>query len=114
MTCPKQALVHPVDPTRECADSVRRDVERVLQLTDLESAFTMVRCADDAPRIRGASMLDSAYGEITRRLDASGLSTGRTAFELGAYAVAVTQRYVSIVHPTLDSRPPSSIASLPP
>ena len=95
------------------ADSVRRDVERVLQLTDLEPAFTMVRCADDAPRIRGASTLDSAYGEITRRLDASRVSTGRTAFELGAYAVAVTRRYVSIVHPSLDSRPPSSITSLP-
>ncbi len=95
------------------ADSVRRDVERVLQLTDLEPTFTMVRCADDAPRIRNASTLESAYGEITRRLDASRVSTGRTAFELGAYAVGVTQRYVSSVHQSLDSRPPSSITSLP-
>ena len=75
------------------ADSLRRDVERVLQLTDLELAFTLVRCPDDLPRARGMSTIEASYAAISTRLDA--LRTGeRRALEYAADAADVARRFV--------------------
>lgn len=76
------------------ADSVRRDVERVLQLSELEHAFAVVRCADDLPRLTGASSLDGSYAAITARLDRLLVSAERTACEVDPYGVATASRHV--------------------
>ena len=75
------------------ADSLRRDVERVLQLTDLEFAFAIVRCADDLPRMRGVSTLEGSYAVIGQRLEALRV-TERAAMECSAYAAGVASRTV--------------------
>ena len=75
------------------ADSLRRDVERVLQLTDLEHAFTLVRCADDLPRVSGTSTLEGSYAVISKRLDA--LRVGdRSAIECTVHAADVARRLI--------------------
>lgn len=73
------------------ADSLRRDVERVLQLTDLEWAFTFVRCSDDLPRARGVSSVEGAYVAINQRLDALG-GGDRRAVEYTAHAADIARR----------------------
>ena len=96
------------------ADSIRRDVDLVLEQTEMALAFSIVRCADDLPRTRGASSLGSAYTAITRRLDALGVSGPRTAFERGAYARDGALKHVSHVHAAHDFSLPSSDISLYP
>lgn len=73
------------------ADSIRRDVDRVLQLTELEHAFAFTRCADDLPRLTGKSSLESAYAAISIRLDGLRISTGRSAVEVTESGAAVAR-----------------------
>lgn len=61
------------------ADSVRRDVERVIQLAELEFAFAMIRCSDDLPHTRGVSSLENSNLAIARRLHGLGVSRRQTA-----------------------------------
>jgi beta-phosphoglucomutase-like phosphatase (HAD superfamily) len=78
------------------ADSIRADVERVLAMTPLADRFATIRCADDAPRIVGASSLESSYAAIAQRLGRLSAATERTATELTAIeataAIADTAR----------------------
>ena len=75
------------------SDSLRRDVERILQLTDLELAFTFVRCPDDLPRARGVSTLEGSYLAISKRLDSLGV-LDRRAIECTLGAADVARRLV--------------------
>ncbi len=84
------------------ADSLRRDVERVLQLTDLEFAFAFTRCADDQPRTAGASTLRSAYIAITQRLDRSAAPMERSALEVSTYAATIAAPFVATVSVVTD------------
>lgn len=80
------------------ADSDRAEVESVLRLTELDSLFSLVRCADDAPRAIGKSSLVNAYNVISSRLDALGVSGKREAYECGEHAHAEAQKHVSHAH----------------
>ena len=73
------------------SDSLRRDVERVLQLTDLELSFTFIRCPDDLPRTRGVGTLEASYAAISKRLDSLGVED-RTAIECTSDAANVARR----------------------
>ncbi|MBL0169295.1 MAG: hypothetical protein IPP90_01025 [Gemmatimonadaceae bacterium] len=61
------------------ADSIRRDVDRVIQLAEMEFAFTMIRCSDDLPRTIGVSSLENSNAAIARRLHGLGVSRRQTA-----------------------------------
>ncbi len=50
-------------------DSQRREVEPVLRLANLEDSMIFIRCADDLPRMQGASMLRASYEAIDARLE---------------------------------------------
>jgi beta-phosphoglucomutase-like phosphatase (HAD superfamily) len=80
-------------------DSLRRDVERVLQLTDLDLAFLFVRCPDDIPRARGVSTLESSYAAISARLDALGVGD-RRAIEYTACAADVARHVLGQAYST--------------
>lgn len=73
------------------SDGSRRDVEPALAQLGLELAFTFVRCADDLPRVAGASSLESSYVAIAHRLDQLRVSTERSAQEASAYAADVAR-----------------------
>ena len=75
------------------SDSLRRDVERVLQLTDLELAFAFVRCPDDLPKARGVSSLEGSYAAIIKRLDSLGVED-RSAIECTTRVVDVARRLI--------------------
>ena len=83
------------------ADSIRRDVEPILRQAGLEDAFTLVRCSDDAPRVPGATSLESSYAEITRRLDLLRMSAERTAIEADHRVAVVARHYVGSAHVAL-------------
>lgn len=89
------------------ADSQRRDVEPLLRLADLDDAFTFVRCSDDAPRLPGATSLESSYAEISRRLDVLRVSAARSAIETDHRVAVVARHYVGQVHvePTVEPTP---------
>jgi phosphoglycolate phosphatase-like HAD superfamily hydrolase len=56
------------------ADSVRRDVERVLEASGLAPIITLVRCSDDEPlRSLSESMFVQSYGAIATRLGRLGV-----------------------------------------
>ena len=80
------------------ADSLRRDVEPLLRLAGLDDAFTFVRCIDDSPKLTGATCLESAYAEITRRLDLLREPAERTAIEADQRVAIVARHYVGHVH----------------
>lgn len=98
------------------ADSHRRDVEGILRQWDLESVFTIVRCADDLPKAMNSppesvlvnssmyrptnSSVISSYTAITARLDALGVPNHRTALELSLVAQDTARQFFgSIVSP---------------
>lgn len=78
------------------ADTHRRDVESVLRQWELDLAFTLVRCADDLPRVAGATSVVSSYHAITTRLDALRVSGERRAWENSPNAVLVAQAVLGI------------------
>ncbi|MEO7362473.1 MAG: hypothetical protein ABI120_19240 [Gemmatimonadaceae bacterium] len=53
------------------ADSLRRDVEPLLAMAELDSIVSFVRCADDGDRATAhgiGSMVEKSYADITRRM----------------------------------------------
>lgn len=82
------------------ADSARAEVNVVLEMGGLASAFSFVRCSDDAPRVTGhASVLD-AWHAIDRRLQSSGISPAqRDAVELTPYTHDVARPFVAHMRP---------------
>lgn len=73
------------------SDGWRRDVEPALAQLGLELAFTFARCADDLPRVAGASSVGSSYAAIVHRLDTLRVSTERRGYEASAYAADVAR-----------------------
>ncbi len=51
------------------SDSQRHEVEPVLRLAGLEDSMLFLRCADDLPRVPGASVLQASYEAIAHRLE---------------------------------------------
>lgn len=54
------------------ADSARRDVSSIMALGALEHVFMFIRCSDDAPRLPGASTLESSMAAISARVRPAG------------------------------------------
>ena len=77
------------------SDSLRRDVDRALMMSGLEQVFAFVRCADDAPRMPGATMIDSAYRAIVRRLESTAIVGSIRALEFGEDAASSASRHVT-------------------
>lgn len=83
------------------ADSHRRDVEGVLRQWDLESAFTLVRCADDLPRTMNDSTVYTSYVAIAARLDALDVGARRVAWECAPYAQESAGQFCEITDPAV-------------
>jgi hypothetical protein len=84
------------------ADSARRDVSRVLELSSLENLLLFVRCGDDAPRLPQRSSLDSSWAAIDARLTSIGVPTAqRLGFEHSELAADAARPFVaSVQRPT--------------
>lgn len=78
------------------ADSHRREVESVLRQWELGLAFTLVRCADDLPRVPNATSVESSYHAIVTRLDALRVSGERRAVENSPHAVRIAQSILGV------------------
>lgn len=77
------------------SDSQRREVELLLQLAGLEDSVLFVRCADDAPRVMGATSLEASHRAIAARLDAQRIGRDeRVAVEYDAHSAAQAAPFV--------------------
>ncbi len=77
------------------ADSSRRDVDQLLQLSGLEQSAMFVRCSDDLPRCVGDSSVERSYAAIDARLHAHFLSReGRLALERSSLAARAASRHI--------------------
>ena len=80
------------------ADSARRDVERLIAFTGLEDIVAFVRCADDLPRIFGASSPECAWSAIAGRLAAQRVALEQcVALECSDLSATVARKYLSDV-----------------
>ncbi len=80
------------------ADSARREVERLLQLSGLDELLAFVRCADDLPRAIGVASLPQSWRAIAGRLEALRVAPERcVAYECDVVGAACARSFASTV-----------------
>jgi len=80
------------------ADSGRREVEQLLRWAGLLDLFTLLRCADDLPRVTSYASTDASWHVIHSRLDAFQINRERRiAFEYDSVGAAAASPFVADV-----------------